>query len=690
MELRVWVDGTQRVVCGVKLTTTCQEIVFALAHATQQAGRFIMIERWRNNERLLSPNEQPLVTLQRWASRMDEVEYILRKTSTDSPANQQQPPQQQPSQLTTTPTTNNQNNTRAINHDNMTSSPVTNSQHNGGASLNSSSIAPPINATLTSANNDNNLMAAAAAPLSNNNSINSNAFNNSNQSTQFYQNTSTDQNASNNSTSHLLRQQHQQQNNPSNGYNNELIKSEMTPSNNTSQLINKSNDLLSNQNNHIPPVSRIMSAATSHPPRNLEDLYSTVNKDRSNSNTSQQMPPAVPAKPRVVAPLALVASLPSNQMLAHHHHPQHHNTAQMNYYQTNQSPQMYQNNSAMRPRNPPGYSDYIEAMANRNSFSQVPLQASSIQNAYVGHLSQQPHPQSNIYSLRSSFDSINNLSTTTQQTTYNLQPNPQLHGSSPSSSLNNYSTNATIAAANIRPTYHYSMTTNGVTASSLNNIHHNSHQQPVPHDYSQEFTDMLKKIEEQKKVLLNQKNEIDRLDNDDDDWDTLPPEQVELINRIKDEIQQLEELWKENQIQIKKLENQDFEKKLQELKSENLRMEVEIVKQKEKLTRCEKDIAECNEEMEQLKLELRNFQQNGQYEQDDSDDTSTSIDDDYEEDSGGDASDDLNLNISSSMDGNSVNANRSPKDVASVDKRGLISGIRALKLDKSRALNHSR
>ena len=99
----MWVDGTQRVVCGVKLTTTCQEIVFALAHATQQAGRFTMIERWRNNERLLSPNEQPLVTLQRWGDRMNEVEFILRKTSTDplpptqqATANSTQPQQQQP------------------------------------------------------------------------------------------------------------------------------------------------------------------------------------------------------------------------------------------------------------------------------------------------------------------------------------------------------------------------------------------------------------------------------------------------------------------------------------------------------------------------------------------------------------------------------------------------------------------
>lgn len=33
MELKVWVDGVQRVVCGVSEVTTCQEVVVALAQA---------------------------------------------------------------------------------------------------------------------------------------------------------------------------------------------------------------------------------------------------------------------------------------------------------------------------------------------------------------------------------------------------------------------------------------------------------------------------------------------------------------------------------------------------------------------------------------------------------------------------------------------------------------------------------
>lgn len=37
-----------------------QDVVFALAHATGKVGRFTLMEKWRNNERLLAPNENPL------------------------------------------------------------------------------------------------------------------------------------------------------------------------------------------------------------------------------------------------------------------------------------------------------------------------------------------------------------------------------------------------------------------------------------------------------------------------------------------------------------------------------------------------------------------------------------------------------------------------------------------------------
>ncbi|XP_026761397.1 ras association domain-containing protein 8 isoform X1 [Galleria mellonella] len=86
MELKVWVEGIQRIVCGVTETTTCQDVVFALAHATGKVGRFTLIERWRNNERLLAPQEYPLKILSKWGEYSNDIQFILRRS--DSGNNQ--------------------------------------------------------------------------------------------------------------------------------------------------------------------------------------------------------------------------------------------------------------------------------------------------------------------------------------------------------------------------------------------------------------------------------------------------------------------------------------------------------------------------------------------------------------------------------------------------------------------------
>lgn len=78
MELKVWVEGIQRIVCGVTDTTTCQDVVFALAHATGKSGRFTLIERWRNNERQLAPHENPLKILMKWGEYSNDVQFILQ------------------------------------------------------------------------------------------------------------------------------------------------------------------------------------------------------------------------------------------------------------------------------------------------------------------------------------------------------------------------------------------------------------------------------------------------------------------------------------------------------------------------------------------------------------------------------------------------------------------------------------
>lgn len=80
MELKVWVEGgPQRVVCGVTDATTCQDVVYALAHATAQSGRFALVERWRHSERALAPSDRPLRLLARRGRAAGDVRFLLRR-----------------------------------------------------------------------------------------------------------------------------------------------------------------------------------------------------------------------------------------------------------------------------------------------------------------------------------------------------------------------------------------------------------------------------------------------------------------------------------------------------------------------------------------------------------------------------------------------------------------------------------
>ncbi|KAF3705090.1 Ras association domain-containing protein 8 Carcinoma-associated protein HOJ-1 -like protein [Channa argus] len=80
MELKVWVDGVQRIVCGVTEFTTCQEVVIALAQAIGRTGRYTLIEKWRDTERHLSPHENPVVSLNKWGQYASDVQLILQRT----------------------------------------------------------------------------------------------------------------------------------------------------------------------------------------------------------------------------------------------------------------------------------------------------------------------------------------------------------------------------------------------------------------------------------------------------------------------------------------------------------------------------------------------------------------------------------------------------------------------------------
>ncbi|XP_078530238.1 ras association domain-containing protein 8 [Lissotriton helveticus] len=80
MELKVWVDGVQRIVCGVTEITTCQEVVIALAQAIGRTGRYTLIEKWRDTERHLAPHENPIISLNKWGQYASDVQLILRRT----------------------------------------------------------------------------------------------------------------------------------------------------------------------------------------------------------------------------------------------------------------------------------------------------------------------------------------------------------------------------------------------------------------------------------------------------------------------------------------------------------------------------------------------------------------------------------------------------------------------------------
>lgn len=77
MELKVWTDGYQRVVCGVTKQTTCQDVMIALAHATGKTGRYVMVEKWHTSERHLSPSDYPLLILQKWGEYASDIQFVL-------------------------------------------------------------------------------------------------------------------------------------------------------------------------------------------------------------------------------------------------------------------------------------------------------------------------------------------------------------------------------------------------------------------------------------------------------------------------------------------------------------------------------------------------------------------------------------------------------------------------------------
>ncbi|CAL8369573.1 unnamed protein product [Lota lota] len=77
MEVKVFVEGVPRVVCGVTDHTTCQEVVIALAQALGRPGRYTLKEKFKDFERCMSPSELLLEALQKYGEHGKEVQLTL-------------------------------------------------------------------------------------------------------------------------------------------------------------------------------------------------------------------------------------------------------------------------------------------------------------------------------------------------------------------------------------------------------------------------------------------------------------------------------------------------------------------------------------------------------------------------------------------------------------------------------------
>ncbi len=71
---------------GITDTTTCQDLVHALATATGKTGRFTLLERWRNNDYVIGPEECIVAVQQKWGEYVGEVQFVLKHNFNPPPS----------------------------------------------------------------------------------------------------------------------------------------------------------------------------------------------------------------------------------------------------------------------------------------------------------------------------------------------------------------------------------------------------------------------------------------------------------------------------------------------------------------------------------------------------------------------------------------------------------------------------
>uniref|UniRef100_A0AC34GWM4 Ras-associating domain-containing protein n=1 Tax=Panagrolaimus sp. ES5 TaxID=591445 RepID=A0AC34GWM4_9BILA len=84
MGLKVISGGIELNVSGVNENTTCLEVVYALAHATNQKGKFILVAHSNGSEHRLSHKEKPLEIVNQCSKENIPVTFELRQLNQQS------------------------------------------------------------------------------------------------------------------------------------------------------------------------------------------------------------------------------------------------------------------------------------------------------------------------------------------------------------------------------------------------------------------------------------------------------------------------------------------------------------------------------------------------------------------------------------------------------------------------------
>lgn len=75
------VDGLVRIIRGVQVDTTCQDIVSVLSRATGRKKAQVLVEMWQGCVRKVAPHERPLLLWAQWGRHKKQVSFALRDAS---------------------------------------------------------------------------------------------------------------------------------------------------------------------------------------------------------------------------------------------------------------------------------------------------------------------------------------------------------------------------------------------------------------------------------------------------------------------------------------------------------------------------------------------------------------------------------------------------------------------------------